>query len=61
MFTHALPYTFAVVLVLAITLYITVRTDGWLPSFRMLRIRRALIVFLLVWGITVLLAPLHTT
>lgn len=59
MFTHAMPYTFAIVVVLAITLYITVRTDGWLPSFRMLRIRRALVLLLLAWGLTVLLAPLH--
>lgn len=50
-------YIAAVVLVLLVTLYITVRTEGWLPPFRMLRIRRVLVLGLLLWGLFILTAP----
>lgn len=56
--TFANPTLFivAVVTALAVTLYASVRTDGWLPAFRQLRIRRALVLTLLTWGLFVLFA-----
>jgi hypothetical protein len=38
-------------------LHICIRNEGWLPTFHQLRIRRALVVGLLAWGLAVLLTP----
>lgn len=55
---NPLLYIAAVQVALATLLYVSIRTEGWLPVFRMLRIRRCLVITLLSWGISVLTAAL---
>jgi len=55
--THPMFFTGVIVSALSLVLHISVRNEGWFPTFRQLRIRRALIVGLLAWGLAVLLAP----
>jgi hypothetical protein len=50
-------FTGVMVSALALVLHIGIRNEGWLPTFRQLRIRRALIIGLLAWGLAVLLTP----
>jgi hypothetical protein len=50
-------FTGVMVSALALVLHISIRNEGWLPMFSQLRIRRALIVGLLAWGLAVLLTP----
>jgi len=55
--THPMFFTGVMVSALALVLHIGIRNEGWLPTFRQLRIRRALIIGLLAWGLAVLLTP----
>jgi len=55
--THPMFFTGVMVSALALVLHISIRNEGWLPMFSQLRIRRALIVGLLAWGLAVLLTP----
>ena len=52
-----LLYSGAIVMALALTLALSIRNEGWLPPFRQLRIRRALLLALLAWGLAVLIHP----
>ena len=61
MLTHPMFFIGVMVSVLALVLHICIRNEGWFPTFRQLRIRRALIVSLLLWGLSVLIAPLRAT
>jgi len=61
MLTHPMFFIGVMVSVLALVLHICIRNEGWFPTFRQLRIRRALIVGLLLWGLSVLIAPLRAT
>ena len=55
--THPMLFTGVVVGALVLVLHICIRNEGLLPTFRQLRIRRALIIGLLAWGLAVLLTP----
>ena len=57
LFHSPLLFSGAVVLALALTLALSIRNEGWVPPFRQLRIRRALLLALLVWGLAVLTHP----
>ena len=50
-------YSTAIVMALALALALSVRNEGWRPPFRQLRIRRALLLALLAWGLAVLTHP----
>jgi hypothetical protein len=49
-FANPALFILAVLTALVVILYASVRTDGWLPAFRQMRIRRALVLTLLTWG-----------
>ena len=58
---YPMPFASVIVAALAFVLHVSIRNGGWFPIFRQLSIRRALIVSLLLWGLSVLLATLRAT
>jgi hypothetical protein len=56
------PWMFTAVMTVALTalLHISIRNEGWHPPFRQVRVRRALVITLLTWALSVLANAWHT-